>query len=192
MKVVFFDPHLESGVDLSTGYDRVHALEDLMARSDIVSVHAPLTDERRDCLGIRHFPLPSPALSSSTRHAAQSSILMRLSRRCATDRVAGAGIDVLPSEPQDMKHPLLAAWRRREAWIADRLVVTPHAAFYSPAAMQDLRLKSVEVVRALLTEGRLTNCVNRQASGESAHECAAAPSGISLCAAPGTSTRHRA
>jgi D-3-phosphoglycerate dehydrogenase len=59
-------------------------------------------------------------------------------------------------------HPLLAAWRKREAWIADRLVVTPHAAFYSPAAMQDLRLKSVEVVRALLTEGRLTNCVNRQ------------------------------
>jgi D-3-phosphoglycerate dehydrogenase/C-terminal binding protein len=74
--------------------------------------------------------------------------------------VAGAGLDVLPSEPGDLEHPLVAAWRRREPWIAERLVVTPHAAFYSPASMVDLRLKSVEVVHAYLAEGRLTNCVN--------------------------------
>jgi D-3-phosphoglycerate dehydrogenase/C-terminal binding protein len=40
--------------------------------------------------------------------------------------------------------------------------MTPHAAFYSPSAMEDLRLKSVDVVNALLVEGRLTNCVNRE------------------------------
>ena len=76
--------------------------------------------------------------------------------------VAGAGIDVLPSEPGDLEHPLLAGWRRRELWIADRLIVTPHAAFYSPASMVDLRLKSIEVVHAYLAEGRLTNCVNAE------------------------------
>jgi D-3-phosphoglycerate dehydrogenase/C-terminal binding protein len=42
------------------------------------------------------------------------------------------------------------------------LIVTPHAAFYSPAAMRDLRLKSIEVVHAYLAEGRLTNCVNAE------------------------------
>ena len=51
---------------------------------------------------------------------------------------------------------------RREAWIANRLIVTPHAAFYSPASMVDLRLKSIEVVHAYLAEGRLTNCVNAE------------------------------
>ena len=76
--------------------------------------------------------------------------------------VAGAGLDVLPNEPGDLDHPLLAAWRRREAWIVNRLIVTPHAAFYSPAAMRDLRLKSIEVVHAYLAEGRLTNCVNSE------------------------------
>ena len=36
MKVIFYDPHLLSGVDLSTGYERVHSLAELMARSDVV------------------------------------------------------------------------------------------------------------------------------------------------------------
>ena len=76
--------------------------------------------------------------------------------------VAGAGLDVLPSEPGDLEHPLIAAWRSGEPWIADRLIVTPHAAFYSPASMVDLRLKSIEVVHAYLAEGRLTNCVNAE------------------------------
>ena len=76
--------------------------------------------------------------------------------------VTGAGLDVLPIEPGDLDHPLLAAWRRRESWIAHRLIVTPHAAFYSPASMRDLRLKSIEVVHAYLAEGRLTNCVNSE------------------------------
>ena len=76
--------------------------------------------------------------------------------------VLGAGLDVLVNEPGDIEHPLIAAWRRNEDWIANRLVITPHAAFYSPASMVDLRLKSIEVVRAFIAEGRLTNCVNTE------------------------------
>ena len=77
-------------------------------------------------------------------------------------KVLGAGLDVLPQEPGDLEHPLMTAWRKGEDWIKHRLIVTPHAAFYSPASMIDLRLKSVEVVHAYLAEGRLTNCVNAE------------------------------
>lgn len=79
-----------------------------------------------------------------------------------SNTVLGAGLDVLLNEPGDVEHPLLAAWRRGEDWIKHRLIITPHAAFYSPASMVDLRLKSVEVVRAYLADGRLTNCVNAE------------------------------
>jgi D-3-phosphoglycerate dehydrogenase/C-terminal binding protein len=43
-----------------------------------------------------------------------------------------------------------------------RLVLTPHAAFYSPAAIEDIRRKTVEVVLHYLRDGRLTNCVNAE------------------------------
>ena len=48
--------------------------------------------------------------------------------------MAGAGLDVLPEEPANPRHPLIAAWTAREDWLRGRLLFTPHAAFYSPAA----------------------------------------------------------
>ncbi|MDB5523396.1 MAG: hydroxyacid dehydrogenase [Rhizobium sp.] len=162
MKVIFYDPLLESGVDLATGYERVHSLDELMHRSDIVSVHAPLNADTRGMLGDKAFDGAKPGIIVINTARGPIIDLDALERAMRSGRVAGSGIDVLPNEPQDMDHPLFAAWRKREGWIAERLVVTPHAAFYSPAAMQDLRLKAVEVVHALLVEGRLTNCVNRR------------------------------
>jgi D-3-phosphoglycerate dehydrogenase/C-terminal binding protein len=161
MKVVFYDPHLLSGVDLSTGHERVHSLAELMTRADIVSVHAPLSEETRGLMGREAFAAAKPGLILINTARGPIVDLDALEAAMREGRVLGAGIDVLPNEPSDMDHPLIAAWRRGEPWIAGRLVITPHAAFYSPASMRDLRLKSVEVVHALLVEGRLTNCVNR-------------------------------
>ena len=60
MKVVFYDPHLLSGVDLSTGYERVHSLAELMGRADVVSVHAPLSERDPQAAWA---PRPSPRRS---------------------------------------------------------------------------------------------------------------------------------
>jgi D-3-phosphoglycerate dehydrogenase / 2-oxoglutarate reductase len=160
MKVVFYDPHLLSGVDLSTGYERVHSLAELMGRSDVLSIHAPLSDETRKLLGVEAFAAAKPGLILVNTARGLIVDLDALEAAMRSGTVAGAGLDVLPNEPGDLEHPLFAAWRRHEPWIARRLIVTPHAAFYSPAAMRDLRLKSIEVVNAYLAEGRLTNCVN--------------------------------
>lgn len=160
MRVAFHDPHLSSGVDLATGYDRVHSLAELMATSDIVSIHAPLSPETHRLIGPAALAAAKPGLVLVNTARGPIVDLDALADALRDGRVAGAGLDVLPSEPGDLDHPLLAAWRAGEPWIRDRLVVTPHAAFWSPASMTDLRLKSVEVAHAFLTEGRLTNCVN--------------------------------
>jgi D-3-phosphoglycerate dehydrogenase/C-terminal binding protein len=162
MKIVFYDPHLLSGVDLSTGYERVHSLAELMGRADVVSVHTPLSEETRNLLGAAAFATAKPSLLLINTARGPIVDLDALEAALREGKVAGAGLDVLPNEPGDLDHPLLAAWRAREPWIANRLIVTPHAAFYSPASMRDLRLKSIEVVHAYLAEGRLTNCVNSQ------------------------------
>lgn len=79
-------------------------------------------------------------------------------------RVGGAGLDVLPREPP-MAEPgpgadLLRALQAGAPYLRDRLIVSPHAAFYSPDAVTDMRRKVVEVVLHYLQDGRLTNCVN--------------------------------
>lgn len=162
MKVVFYDPHLSSGVDLSTGYDRVHSLAELFGRADVVSIHAPLSDETRGMINADVLGGAKPGLILVNTARGPIVDLDALEAALRSGTVAGAGLDVLPAEPGDLEHGLIRAWRAGESWIRDRLIVTPHAAFFSPSAMVDLRLKSVEVVHAYLKEGRLTNCVNRE------------------------------
>ena len=161
MRVVFYDPHLTNGVELSTGTERVHSLAALMATSDIVSIHAPLSEETRGMIDAAALAAAKPGLILINTARGPIVDLDALAAALRSGTVAGAGLDVLPREPADPAHPLIAAWRAREAWLDGRLVLTPHAAFYSPDAMVDLRRKSIEVVVAYLSEGRLTNCVNR-------------------------------
>ena len=162
IKVVLYDPHLLSGVDLSTGYERVHSLNELMSRSDVVSIHAPLNAQTRGMMNADAFAASKPGLILVNTARGPIVDLSALESAMRTGKVLGAGLDVLLHEPGDVDHPLLAAWRKGEDWIKHRLIITPHAAFYSPASMVDLRLKSIEVVRAFLADGRLTNCVNAE------------------------------
>ena len=92
MKVVFYDPHLLSGVDLSTGYERVHSLAELMARSDVVKrSHAA---QRRDAQAARRRGVRGRQARTGPRQhraRARSSISTRWRRRCASGTCRGRG-----------------------------------------------------------------------------------------------------
>jgi D-3-phosphoglycerate dehydrogenase/C-terminal binding protein len=162
MKVIFFDPYLSNGVDLATGFERVGSLEEAMARADVLSVHTPLTEETRGLVGRRSLAAARPGLIVVNTARGPIVDLEALAEALREGRIAGAGLDVLPQEPVDAGHPLVAAWRAGEPWVRQRLILTPHAAFYSPAALEDMQRKSIEVCVAYLRDGRLTNCVNQR------------------------------
>ena len=149
MRVVFYDPYLPNGIDLAVGYERVHSLAALFAASDVVSIHAPLSDETRGMIGAEAFAAARPGMVLVNTARGPIVDLDALHDALRSGKVGGAGLDVLPKEPVDAGHPLIKAWRAREAWIDGRLVLTPHAAFYSPSSLEDLHRKSVEVVGRL-------------------------------------------
>ncbi len=69
---------------------------------------------------------------------------------------------MLPVEPADPNHPLIKAFAAHEEWIAHRLVLTPHSAFFTPESVFDMRAKSGEVAATFLRDGRMQNCVNER------------------------------
>lgn len=159
-RVLFFDPHLPNGTELALGIDRARTLDDLLRQSDVLSLHAPLTPATRGLIGARELALlPRDAVVVNT---ARGPILDvdALGEALRGGHVAGAGLDVLPVEPPVEPEPaLLRAYRAREAWLDGRLVITPHSAFHSPQAWDDIRRKSAETMAAALLSNSPQNVI---------------------------------
>jgi D-3-phosphoglycerate dehydrogenase/C-terminal binding protein len=78
----------------------------------------------------------------------------------ASGRLAGAAIDVLESEPPPDDHPLIVAWRDRTHPAHERVVMTPHSAFYCEQGAADLRSKAARACRSALLGEPIRNVVN--------------------------------
>lgn len=160
MKVIFYDPYLSNGSELAVGFERVRSLDEIMARADILSVHTPLTDETRGLVGADLLARAKPGLIVVNTARGPIVDLDAIGDALRSGRIAGAGLDVLKREPVDAEHALVKAWRAGEPWVRGRLVLSPHAAFYSPSSLEDMQRKSIEVIVAYLRDGILMNCVN--------------------------------
>ncbi|NYT45482.1 C-terminal binding protein [Alcaligenaceae bacterium] len=131
--VIACDPHIIDG-DFPAYVQRVD-MPTLFERSDAISLHVPLTAQTRGIVDARMLGLMK-----------QGSVLVNTARGPVVDvdalvqalddgRVGGAGLDVLPIEPPDfssriVQHP--------------RVLVSPHAAFYSQTAEKELRRKAAQ------------------------------------------------
>ena len=161
-RVVFFDPHLPNGAELALGIARAASLGDLLRQTDTLSIHTPLTPDTQGLLGHAELALlPKGAVVVNTARGPIIDLdaLLALLR----DRhIAAAGLDVLPVEPPVEPVPeLLRAYRAREPGLEGRLVVTPHAAWFTPESEHDTRVKSAETMRAALLTNRPRNVITQ-------------------------------
>lgn len=160
MHVVYFDPHVPEGHELGLGYERVKSLDTLLARADVLSLHVPLSNETRNMIGDAQLQAMKPGGILINIARGKLVDVDAVYRALRAGHLAAAGLDVLPQEPPVPAPPLLDAWRANEPWIAGRLVITPHAAFYSEAGYLDMRTFSAEMLVDYLVHGRLRNNVN--------------------------------
>lgn len=136
MRVLFADhapPKLE-GLDFTP-------VEQVLAESDVLSLHLPLTASTRDMIGIEQFRrMKRSALLINT---ARGGLVNEAALIQALDEglIAGAGFDVLTQEPPPDDHPLLKVNR-------PNFILTPHVAWASNEAMQALADQLIDNVEA--------------------------------------------
>ena len=158
-RVSFYDPYLPNGAELALGIGRAATLEDLLRQTDTLSVHTPLTRETRGLLGYEQLALlPKGAVVVNTARGPIIDVdaLLALLR---SGHLAGAGLDVLPVEPPVDPPAILRAYREREPGLEGRLIITPHAAWFTPESEADTRRKSAETMRAALLTNRPQNVI---------------------------------
>jgi phosphoglycerate dehydrogenase-like enzyme len=165
MQVAFYDPLLPNGAELSFGFLRTRTLNDLLGVADVVCIHAPLTDETRGMIDVRAVAAMKPGAWLICNARGPICDTGALLGGLKSGKLAAVGLDVLPKEPATLDDPLVAAWHANEPWVRGRVLLNPHAGFYSPDAFVDLRRKAVETAYYYLRDGKLANCVNSEYLG---------------------------
>lgn len=134
--LIAYDPYLDA-----EGFERAGArsvsLEELLAESDVVTLHCPLGSENRHL--INDDAIASMKEGAIVINTSRGGLidLDALERGMERGHIAAAGLDVLDGEPQPpLDHPLLKR---------DRVLVTPHVAWYSQDARRELGEKAARL-----------------------------------------------
>lgn len=148
-RVVGYDPYVAADV-WPEGVERVDDLVGILGQSDVFSLHMPLTDENERLIG-----------AEALAHMKPHGYFINVSRGGLVDidavvaaldsgHLAGAGLDVFPEEPMAADHPILHH---------PRVLLSPHAAFYSTEADVEMRQSSIDNITAWHQTGRPNHVV---------------------------------
>jgi len=140
LRVIGYDPYIDPDALRAQGIEPVD-LPTLLAQSDYISLHSPLTAENRNLINAE--TLAQMKSSAYLINTARGPLVDEAALLAAVQngQIAGAALDVFVTEPPALDNPLLHD---------PRIIVTPHTAWYSEEAKIDVRQRGAEdVVRVL-------------------------------------------
>ena len=134
------DPGIDAGQAAKLGIEITDA-DDLLRRADILSLHAPANDHTAGFLNADRLTLMQPHAMIVNSARGQLIVERDLAAALRDGAVAGAALDVFEQEPLPADSPLRGA---------PNLILTPHAAWYSDAAIKRLQELVAEDIRLAL------------------------------------------
>lgn len=150
MRVLVTDPFLDADRASTLGVETA-TLEDLLDRSDVISVHVPLTPETQNLIGDKELArLKKTAFVLNVARGGvvdEAALLAALQQ----ERIGGAALDVYSAEPLPADHPFRTL---------PNVVLTPHLGASTAEAQQNVAIEIAEAVRAALIDNDLSRAVN--------------------------------
>jgi D-3-phosphoglycerate dehydrogenase len=151
MRILAYDPFVTAERFRELGVEKAGSPDDLYAQADFVSLHLPRTAETRGFLDAAAFAAMKPGVR--VINCARGELVDDAALKAALDagRVAGAALDVFPSEPIT-DYPLFSGY--------PNVVVTPHLGASTAEAQDRAGVQTAQQVVAALTGGVVSSAVN--------------------------------
>jgi D-3-phosphoglycerate dehydrogenase len=150
MQVLAYDPLLDEKTIAERGATKV-ALDDLLRRSDFVSINCPLDDTTRNMISTREFGLMQKHAYFITAARGHIHDEKALEGALRAKQIAGAGLDVWSKEPPAMDHPLLQF---------ENVIASPHTAGVTREARANMGKFAAEQLVLTLDGKRPPRIVN--------------------------------
>lgn len=150
MRVAFHDPYVHPGVEKSLDLVRTPTLAELLADSDVVSLHVPLDERTHHLLGADELALMRPG--SSLINTARGALVDVAALRPALEdgRPGHVALDVVEHEPH------IPDWLTEHP----RALLSPHSAFYSIESLTELRTRAARAALELVNRSPVTAAVH--------------------------------
>ncbi|TWI58000.1 C-terminal binding protein [Halalkalibacter nanhaiisediminis] len=151
INVISYDPFVSAEVASEFNVELVD-LNELCAKSDFISVHAPLIEATRGMISDEQFDLMKK--EAFIINTARGPVIdeKALIRALEAGKIGGAGLDVLEDEPIASDHPFLKI---------ENVILNPHAAWYSEESQLELQRKTAQNVADVLSGYYPTYLFNR-------------------------------
>lgn len=153
LQVIAYDPYVALDRDVESMVELVD-LDALFSRSDFISLHTPLTETSRHIINADSLNLMKPTAYLINTARGELIDEAALLDAVKAGSIAGAALDVLTVEPPPPDFPLLHE---------ERILITPHGAWYSEASKLDVRQKAIEDVIRVLAGQKPLSPVNQPA-----------------------------
>jgi D-3-phosphoglycerate dehydrogenase len=150
MKVIAYDPFISAEAAQRLGCELV-TLDDVLRRSDYVSVHVPFTEQTKNL--VNKEALAKMKKGAFLVNCARGGIVdeAALHEALASGHLGGAALDVFATEPVNTDHPLLKL---------DNFICTPHLGASTEEAQQNVATALAEQMVDYLCNGTIRNAVN--------------------------------
>jgi len=151
MTLVGYDPYIAESRFQSLRVHRCSSLDELLDKSDIVTVHTPLTDETRGMIGRRELARLSP--SAIVVNMARGGIVEEdtLAEALGAGKLAAAAVDAFVKEPVGADHPLTKF---------PNVFLTPHIGASTAEAQRNVAVDACAAVRDALLSGEYSRSIN--------------------------------
>jgi D-3-phosphoglycerate dehydrogenase / 2-oxoglutarate reductase len=150
MKVLAYDPFLDDKTIAERNATKV-TLDELLRRSDFISINCPLDDSTRNMISVREFGLMQKHAYFITAARGFITDEKALEDALRSKQIAGAGLDVFSKEPPAMDHPLLQF---------DNVIASPHTAGVTKEARANMGKFAAEQLILTLDGKRPPRMVN--------------------------------
>ena len=149
MRVLAYDPFLSEGRAEELGVEKVE-LDDLLSRSDFITLHTPMTDKTKNMINAEAIARMKDGVRII--NCARGGLIVEadLIEGLKSGKIAGAGIDVFEVEPAT----------ENALFGMENVVVTPHLGASTTEAQENVALQVAEQMSDYLMKGAVSNAIN--------------------------------
>tara|TARA_A100001011_G_scaffold394757_1_gene487921 strand:+ start:2414 stop:3418 length:1005 start_codon:yes stop_codon:yes gene_type:complete len=160
MQVGFYDPYVGSGYEKVLGIKKYETLDELKSNSSIISINATLNSETKKMVNEKFInSLNNNTILINTARGAIVENLDIILDGLKKNKLSAVGLDVLPEEPPKENEDLIKVWRNSQDKLSERIIINPHAGYYSTTSIKEMRTKASSNMLSFLKGEKVKNIV---------------------------------